>query len=462
MFPFRTHITNKKTMKEDKNTMAQESSQVDAKNSNVDLKDFKTLEDTWKTVKLYRSSSGQVEVISQLEMTIDGKFRYSKSKKLLKVNTSKTYPIITYQDNKVAKSFTVHLSVASTFSKKIPDCPNMVVDHIDGNVNNYNLNNLRFVTTAENNKNKSHYDVDIVLFYVSDNGEIISLFSKKKKERASFRNDCLKLGKVVNSTTKSDFSRLKNMLSLVNTLEWKLISNNSNYELSSVGLLRRELKNGGYHYTFGSKNSQGYYRVTIPGVRYTLVHSLVAKLFLLDGKDLEKGMTVDHIDTDPLNNSVSNLRVVTQKENVNNIKTREHLSKEVFGTFFGEPVYFCSEKSCASILGKSRAAICRAISNGRCLDNIIGLSKLSHEKPAKERGRLVSSIEDLVSSDTKQLMNITTISELNLFIQNNKITSYDELVNLGYGFLYNKVRGYKYSDKVTYYCSQDNQEGIDD
>lgn len=50
---------------------------------------------------------------------------------------------------------------------------------------------------------------------------------------------------------------------------------------------------------------------------------IVAELFI---PNIENKPEVDHIDTNKLNNKVENLRWVTHKENMNNIKTRENIS----------------------------------------------------------------------------------------------------------------------------------------
>jgi len=71
--------------------------------------------------------------------------------------------------------------------------------------------------------------------------------------------------------------------------------------------------------TAGSQGSSGagvpHYQVKVEGVSY-LAHRVIWKM--TNGKDPEN--VIDHIDNNPLNNNISNLRDVTQGENMLNRK----------------------------------------------------------------------------------------------------------------------------------------------
>ena len=93
-----------------------------------------------------------------------------------------------------------------------------------------------------------------------------------------------------------------------------------NYEVSNFGNVRRKLKNGSYKNINGSILTTGggykYFQVQREGKRINyLFHHLVAKLFIEDRPD---NLVIDHIDRNPLNNCVDNLRYCSQKENTHN------------------------------------------------------------------------------------------------------------------------------------------------
>lgn len=108
-------------------------------------------------------------------------------------------------------------------------------------------------------------------------------------------------------------------------IEWRVLKECPLYEISNTGLVKHKRL---------SRILQGY---SINGYRsvslttetgnklYRLVHRLVAETFI-ENDDPTK-IYVDHIDTDIVNNHVSNLRWVTPKENMNNSITKQNISK---------------------------------------------------------------------------------------------------------------------------------------
>lgn len=107
-------------------------------------------------------------------------------------------------------------------------------------------------------------------------------------------------------------------------IEWRQIAEAPNYSVSNTGLIKLTRLNrllSGY-------NRNGYLQVSLKkdGAQLArLVHRLVATEFIPNDDPVNR-IYVDHIDTDPRNNKVSNLRWVTPKENMNNEITKKNVS----------------------------------------------------------------------------------------------------------------------------------------
>lgn len=65
----------------------------------------------------------------------------------------------------------------------------------------------------------------------------------------------------------------------------------------------------------GDKTAFGHIRVELNRKKYS-VHRLVFECWAEE--DLDKNLVIDHIDANPANNNISNLRQVSQKENIQN------------------------------------------------------------------------------------------------------------------------------------------------
>lgn len=95
-------------------------------------------------------------------------------------------------------------------------------------------------------------------------------------------------------------------------------------------------KSGKY---IGSKNKKNKYvylalcinnEIVFDGAMHRLIWQYYHK------QEIPKGYEIDHIDTNPSNNSISNLRLCTRKENCNNELTRQHYSNAKKGKYIGE------------------------------------------------------------------------------------------------------------------------------
>ena len=98
--------------------------------------------------------------------------------------------------------------------------------------------------------------------------------------------------------------------------EWRDSFTLEGYQVSNKGRLRNTATNRVYK---GPINVYGY-----PMFNSIPIHRLVAEAFL---PNPDNKPFVDHIDTDRANNDVSNLRWVTQEENMRNEQTRENIRK---------------------------------------------------------------------------------------------------------------------------------------
>lgn len=121
------------------------------------------------------------------------------------------------------------------------------------------------------------------------------------------------------------------------------------YEVSNLGNVRSEdryVMHGNRCCLLKGKpkkaypNSNGYLRTTLyknGQGKYYFIHRLAANAFIPNPNNLP---CIDHIDRNYLNNSVDNLRWCTQKENMNNPLTREHLTCRNIN----KPVYYIDEQ----------------------------------------------------------------------------------------------------------------------
>ena len=79
----------------------------------------------------------------------------------------------------------------------------------------------------------------------------------------------------------------------------------------------------------GSKTGAGYLLVCTKWGRY-LNHRII---YTMHNPDFDQSLSVDHIDGNPLNNKIENLRAVTHKQNLRNQKMRSTNTSGVMGVY---------------------------------------------------------------------------------------------------------------------------------
>ena len=88
-------------------------------------------------------------------------------------------------------------------------------------------------------------------------------------------------------------------------MNWKDI-----FSYNEDGTLTR-LNSNNQHKHVGWENSSGYLQCEVKGRAY-MVHRIIYEMF---NDPIPEGFQIDHIDRDPLNNRVENLRLSTQNQN---------------------------------------------------------------------------------------------------------------------------------------------------
>jgi len=216
-----------------------------------------------------------------------------------------------------------------------------VIDHIDGNKLNNNLSNLRLVSQSDNVKNayknnSNMYQQNVIQAF-NKNNEFIKEFNNIKDaylfinhKNGTSINNCLRgvyktAGKYIwkfkdNKITEyNDDKYIDNIndyipIGKINNFDF------SNYYINNEGIIinikykkNRKIKKfidaNGYNrvYLYYENNQKSPY----------LLHRLIAKFYLENGDIYfnDNNYVVNHIDKNRLNNSISNLEWITQKEN---------------------------------------------------------------------------------------------------------------------------------------------------
>lgn len=232
----------------------------------------------------------------------------------------------------------VHVLLGITFLDKEKD-EYTLIDHIDGNKQNYNLDNLRYTNYFENRINQVNRASS------SKNKRFIRIDSSGN-ERVFSRQELIDQGYNMGKVRKAISTGGKHK-----NYSWKIIDllvqeyyNNLSEDvrkseiwrdlselyqvdpgkafISSLGVIRYKNTDT----TLGAIAVRGYRIFDAFGIRRP-VHVLVAEFFIENHTIDSRKLIVDHLNNNVNNNVVSNLSVGTQKDNMNNLITKNKIKR---------------------------------------------------------------------------------------------------------------------------------------
>lgn len=419
----------------------------------------------WRPAKYYHATSGKIEEYPHIEVSNLGRIRYLTGKIIKPVTKYRDYPVVQpYYKSKQIRLL-AHILVASSFLE-LPKIPNIVVDHIDRDKFNFRLTNLRFVSKSENGKNRDNrHRNDRYLIELSDDStKIIGVekvtFSVRANEGSELSRRNVLVCRYELYTRLIAQNNLDFLIRLHKDpeIEWKRVE--KNLYICKFGIIKRT-KTKIPIYSLGILNKLSYFSVDLregPKKGRQFVHRIMAKYFLNNGKDLDENLQVDHINADPSDNRVENLKICTGKENLANInfklKTRRTIKLvTTTGTF-----YFFGLSEAAKTMNSRSSSIGDWIRKGFLPttvfgDNLLELCYCEYHEPSKN-----IKFEDLglIKRKLKDWRHINSIEDINKLIQEQKIVSRTDATRRGYRSIFDKAnhKGWDIS-KVVYYKDPD-------
>ena len=257
---------------------------------------------------------------SKYEVSNRGKVRNKKSKKEIKPTLRAGYDRVGLTgDNKKQSTQTVHVLQAKTFIPNDEKKP--TVDHIDRITSNNNLENLRWATHEEQNKNQKPWSFRTGR-PVRQLDEKRNLIKEWDNARAATKAYNVSKG-IISFACKHGSRSLGyyweyNEIEQFEGEEWKDIplEGFNEVKVSSFGRIHRP--HSSIKYFEGSVGSEGYRHIELYNSidhqyhRFS-IHSLVAMTF---HGERPLGKVINHIDGNKGNNRKENLEYLTQSENI--------------------------------------------------------------------------------------------------------------------------------------------------
>lgn len=422
---------------------------------------MKENKEEWRSAKYYKSKTGVVENLNEIEITSTGNIRYSKTKKKINISNSnkKGYPIVRFYKNKKQHKYSIHVLVASTFLET-PNSSGYFVDHIDRNKQHFDISNLRFVTISENAKNSSLKSQNIVFINIKSK-KIINTLDITVNKRKYINRIINKKSETSDWITMSldmycRYNKINIFLEINRMLSENWIKISNNKYINNKGELK-SFKNRTKipNFSFGNLNTSGYYVTSKVFKKYSnLVHRIVAQVFLNNDRPLNDRL-IDHIDSNPKNNSFDNLKIVKdQKENISNPNTILKMSKQIKCTLMdGDILYFTSRDRCSELLNVRKGTILSWIKDNSKIQNLYPeIKSLCYiESPIPEGSKINIFNLTKYTNFSIDVRKYKSLTDINNFLLENKITSRKDLENRGYLNLYWKIKSHKWTKLITYY-----------
>ena len=272
------------------------------------------MDTTWIKIKEYPNYS----------ISDKGDVKNDTTNRILKYYIRNGYKSITLCKNNKKKTFNIHNIVAEHFLTKINNC---VVNHKDENKLNNCLENLEYITYAENTK--------------------YSASNKRTKNEESYNLD--------------NFKHIPNYSNYMISKDGKI------YSKSIKRLCRCTILPSGYHKIKLKSDSNTY--------KDLYIHVIVAITYLNYIPSTNQ-YVINHIDSNKSNNTLENLEIVTQKQNmIHSIKMNNH-------KLFRKSVYYIDNDG--KIIEYESA---KDASDKTGIDNssIIKSCKSEHKKAGKQK-----------------------------------------------------------------------------